>query len=107
MFATDSSDRLHNQHPPPPAVSTKTGGLSGLHQRGSIFNADSPRIGVKLARRITPALAGAVAGHPALGDRSIVTSDLCALDAAAGWARTSSRFYRLGRPGGAARGRDQ
>lgn len=34
MLATDSSDRLHNQHPPPPAVSTKTGRLSGLHQRG-------------------------------------------------------------------------
>ncbi|HEY8065133.1 MAG TPA: DUF6634 family protein [Methylosinus sp.] len=57
--------------------------------------------------RMTPALAGAVTGHPALGDRSIITSDLCALDAAAGWARTESRFYRLGRPGGGARGRDQ
>ncbi|TDX59692.1 hypothetical protein EDE12_1296 [Methylosinus sp. sav-2] len=57
--------------------------------------------------RIAPALAGAVTGHPVLDNRSIITSDLFALDADAGWARTAGRFYRLGRPGGAARGRDQ
>ncbi len=61
---------------------------------------------VVIGRR-TPALAGAVAGHPVLGDRSIITSDLFALDDEAGWARTAGRFYRLGRPGGAACGRDQ
>lgn len=58
--------------------------------------------------RARPALAGLTTGHPVLRDhRPIITSDLIALDADAGWARTASRFYRLNRPGGAARGRDQ
>lgn len=58
--------------------------------------------------RARPALAGLTTGHPVLRDyRPIITSDLFALDAEAGWARTASRFYRLGRPGGATQGRDQ
>lgn len=58
--------------------------------------------------RMRPSLAGIAAGHPVLsGDRIIRTSELFAIDSDAGWARTYSRFYRLGRPGGAARGRDQ
>lgn len=71
--------------------------------------ADAPLLDrwVKAARML-PALAGSVSGHPVMGDRPrIVTSDLFALDADAGWARTANRFYRLGRLGGAARGRDQ
>lgn len=44
-------------------------------------------------------LIGTSEGHPRLpGRRSIVTSRLLALDARAGWARTASRFYRLGQP---------
>ncbi|HEY8063735.1 MAG TPA: hypothetical protein VIF40_03290 [Methylosinus sp.] len=34
--------------------------------------------------RARPALAGLTTGHPALGDRSIITSDLFALDADSG-----------------------
>ncbi|WP_442754270.1 DUF6634 family protein [Methylocystis sp. JAN1] len=57
--------------------------------------------------RMRPALAGIATGHPILGDRRIVSSELFAIDCDAGWARTFSRFYRIGRPAGAARGRDQ
>lgn len=45
-----------------------------------------------------PALWGEVTGHPKLGDTVILTSRLLALDAANGWARTTSRWYRLGQP---------
>lgn len=45
-----------------------------------------------------PVLWGQVTGHPRLGDDAIITSRLLALDAANGWARTTSRWYCLGRP---------
>lgn len=48
--------------------------------------------------RTGPALVGMVQGHPLLNDGQIVTSEVYAIDAAAGWARTFSRFYRLGPP---------
>jgi len=49
---------------------------------------------------VEPALVGMVEGHPLLrGARRIVTSRLIALDPIAGWARTTSRYYRLHRPG--------
>ncbi|MCJ8141059.1 DUF6634 family protein [Falsirhodobacter halotolerans] len=41
---------------------------------------------------------GEVTDHPLLGTASITTSQLIAIDAEAGWARTASRWYRLGRP---------
>ena len=45
----------------------------------------------------TTCLVGRVSGHPRLGDRPLIrTSDLVAIDPAARWARTASRFYRLG-----------
>lgn len=40
---------------------------------------------------------GEVTDHPLLGNASIHTSQLVAIDAEAGWARTASRWYRLGR----------
>ncbi|MFC3838177.1 DUF6634 family protein [Paracoccus rhizosphaerae] len=45
-----------------------------------------------------PVLWGQVSGHPLLGDRQILTSVLVGLNRDAGWARTISRWYRLGRP---------
>lgn len=45
-----------------------------------------------------PALWAQVSGHPLLGDRQILTSALVGLNREAGWARTISRWYRLGRP---------
>ncbi len=49
--------------------------------------------------RPAPVLTGIVRGHPSIAnDRPIVTSDLITMDAAAGWARTLSRLYRLGSP---------
>lgn len=48
---------------------------------------------------IEPALIGRVSDHPKLaGQRTAVTSRLLLLDQAAGWARTVSKTYRLGRP---------
>lgn len=52
-----------------------------------------------LVPAIEPALVGRVADHPRLrGPRQVVTSRLLAIDADGGWARTLSRYYRLGRP---------
>jgi hypothetical protein len=41
-------------------------------------------------------LAGYTKGHPLLGDSHIHTSQLWAIDPKRHWARTFSRFYRLG-----------
>ncbi|MFC3321344.1 DUF6634 family protein [Mesorhizobium cantuariense] len=53
-----------------------------------------------LAQRIVPSLAGLSTGHPRLGgeNRLIGTSDLWLLSEDRAWARTLSRWYRLGRP---------
>ncbi|WP_112311566.1 DUF6634 family protein [Pseudogemmobacter bohemicus] len=47
-------------------------------------------------------LYGHVAGHPTLEGPAIRTSPLLRLNVSAGWARTCSRFYRLGAPLGQA-----
>jgi len=41
---------------------------------------------------------GDVIGHPILDSDHITTSQLIAIDLAAGWARTASRWYRLEKP---------
>lgn len=41
---------------------------------------------------------GEVTDHPELGSNFITTSQLLAVNAKAGWARTRSRWYRLGMP---------
>lgn len=53
-----------------------------------------------LAGRMVPCLAGLSTGHPLLPgtSRPIGTSDLWLLSKDYGWARTLSRWYRLGRP---------
>ena len=41
-------------------------------------------------------LIGVVSGHPSIADGWCTTSVVLAADEAAGWARTVSRYYRLG-----------
>jgi hypothetical protein len=56
---------------------------------------------------LTPArcIVGSVRGHPILGNRARVhTSQLILIDPEHGWARTWSRYYRLGKPEGPAIG---
>jgi hypothetical protein len=54
-----------------------------------------------LGRQTVPCLMGFSTGHPELPGqgRLITTSDLWLLSEDMGWARTLSRWYRLGRPG--------
>lgn len=44
-----------------------------------------------------PLLLGKTTGHPSLGDTEISTSPVMTIDVEAGYARTQSRWYRLGR----------
>lgn len=55
-----------------------------------------------VAQRPIPCLAGLSTGHPRLTgeNRLIGTSDLCLMSEDRLWARTLSRWYRLGRPAG-------
>jgi hypothetical protein len=53
-----------------------------------------------LSVRPVAALVGNVTGHPVLGSRQVITSELFAIDPKGGWARTMSRFYVLGRHAG-------
>jgi hypothetical protein len=54
-----------------------------------------------LAQRPSTCLIGRSSGHPLLPgeDRAIATSDLWLISADGRWARTLSRWYRLGEPG--------
>jgi len=54
----------------------------------------------ELSVRAEPCLVGTTHGHPRLGSRLVMTSGLWAWSPELGWARTLSRFYRLGRPVG-------
>src|ERR1700722_19951195 len=73
MLAPYPADRLHNQHPPPPA-SNQSRQPNSSSFRGSILDADPPAQGVKIARRNTrgraktewpkPAAASARVSHP-------------------------------------------
>lgn len=53
-----------------------------------------------LANRAVPCLIGLSTGHPTLvgANRSIATSDVWLMSEEKTWARTLSRWYRLGRP---------
>jgi hypothetical protein len=63
--------------------------------------ADAPLLDPWMATfEFVPVLAGRVTGHPVLGDRGMQTSPIFALDPHRCWARTATRFYRLGRQDG-------
>lgn len=53
-----------------------------------------------IAQRSAPCLVGLSTGHPLLpgAGRKIVTSEIQLMSRDREWARTSSRWYRLGRP---------
>lgn len=55
-----------------------------------------------VAQTTVPCLVGLSSGHPILrgNGRSIATTDLWLMSADQSWARTMSRWYRLGRPAG-------
>ena len=55
-----------------------------------------------VAQRPVPCLAGLSSGHPRLvgTGRPIATSDLWLMSSDNSWARSLSRWYRLGRPAG-------
>ena len=55
-----------------------------------------------VAHRPIPCLAGLSSGHPRLlgTGRTIATSDLWLMSTDQSWARSLSRWYRLGRPAG-------
>ena len=52
MLAPNPANRLHSQHPPPPA-SRQSRQRNRPIGRGSILDADPPPQGVKIARRMT------------------------------------------------------
>jgi hypothetical protein len=54
----------------------------------------------RLAHRLEVALVGTVSNHPLLRDGQVVTSTVHYLDDKASYARTLSRWYRLGAPQG-------
>jgi hypothetical protein len=56
--------------------------------------------GWSLASRDVLALTGRVEDHPKLGTTFMRTSAVFFLDTQSGWARTLSRWYRLGEPAG-------
>ena len=61
--------------------------------------ADAPLLdGYRLATRSEPCLVGECADHPRLNGPNIVTSGLWVFAPGLGFARTLSRFYRLGSP---------
>jgi hypothetical protein len=51
------------------------------------------------AQRPATALIGVLVGHPTVSNRHVaMTTEIFAIDPDAGWARSWSRFYALGRP---------
>jgi hypothetical protein len=67
---------------------------------GADVLADSPLI-VEWHAALTPLglrLVGFVAGHPLVGNRPAMTSQVWVVDPAGKWVRTLNRFYKLGIP---------
>ena len=60
--------------------------------------ADAPQIDAyEFIARSVPAIYGLNDGHPRLSSPTITTTQLWVLNEQQGWARTYSRYYRLGR----------
>lgn len=103
---------LFNPHQMPnPHLAREIDRLSGLKgdmkrlQRGvppeALANTHGPLLDQReLSTRPVPCLVGFSSGHPELlgSKRNIRTSDVWILTEDKGWARTLSRWYRLGRP---------
>lgn len=51
-----------------------------------------------VGHRMEPALIGRLSGHPVVRPGPVVTSGLFYLDPLAGYARTMSRWYKIGAP---------
>lgn len=78
-LAGDLSDILAGKAPPEEVLS-----------RAPLLN--RWRIGLAFS----PVLVGYVVGHPNIPDGVVTTSDLWLMEEDGGWARTFSRYYRLG-----------
>ena len=77
--------------------------ISAGHRPSAADLAAAPIIDAwAIGRRTSPCLVGSVHGHPELRGPLSVTSDLWVFAPDLGWARTLSRYYRLGRPAGTA-----
>jgi hypothetical protein len=73
----------------------RTGGMPRSADLRAAPTIDQWSYGLVPARCIV----GSVCGHPILGDRArIHTSEIILIDPESGWARTWSRYYRLGAP---------
>lgn len=68
------------------------------HFPGPAELSDAPTISHwRRAQRAVPCLHGSITGHPQFGTTlNGLTTDLWAIDLTSGWARTLSRWYRLG-----------
>jgi hypothetical protein len=96
IFPYDDPDRVLAK------IRALHGDLSRLIRDGGPSAADLANAPVltsyRRVTRPTPALCGLVHGHPRIADgHTALTTDIFALDPD-GWARSYSRFYRLGRP---------
>lgn len=77
--------------------------LSGGASPEDLRDGEPPFLdGWVMAQRPAPCLVGLSSGHPRLlgTGRPIATSDLWLMSADHSWARSLSRWYRLGRPAG-------
>ena len=72
--------------------------LAANNEPSPVDLADAPILdNWRKVARLAPALAGVVSGHPLIREgRSSITSEVFAIDGSGRWARTWSRFYRLG-----------
>jgi hypothetical protein len=83
------------------ALVTDIGSIRDGVSPEALADADAPILDRWVfGQRLVPCLAGMSTGHPKLpgANRLIGTSDLWLLSEDRSWARTLSRWYRLGRP---------